>query len=68
MITRTVISQKLINLLLNSTKRLILKFSEILYSTKNIPHNAEYEHHNDKYFKLNFFAVIPERVSWTKKY
>ena len=62
MITRTEINQKLINLWLNSTKKLTLKFADILYSTKYISHIDENEHHNEKYFKLNFFAVILERV------
>ena len=47
---------------MNSTKKLTLKFAEILYSTKNIPHIAEYEHQNEKYFKLNFFIVSLERI------
>jgi len=60
-ITKTVISQKLINLCLNSTKILNLQFANILFSTKNIPHIAEYKKHH-KNFYTEFFSISIERI------
>ena len=42
-------------------EKLILKFADILYSTKNIPHIAEYKNYQ-KIFYTEFFAVSMERI------